>query len=86
MHIMYKATLDKIKNGEALRTSTVSGHALEFPEVGKSFRLVADAIVPGAEARFVITSEVQRIEQEDTSYVLYTLNSVYRVTIEDLGA
>ena len=79
---MYKVTLERIKNGVALRSDAITGYTTNLPETGKSFQLVAESATPGADGRFVTTSTVQSIEQTEHTYLFRTLNSVYHVTVE----
>ncbi len=50
------------------------------PEVGKTFDMIASTPNPDADARFVSTSTVQKVEKlTDTSYRFETHNSIYEV-------
>jgi len=55
------------------------------PEVGKTFDMIAETPNPDADARFVSTSEIKKVEKlEENKYRFETLNSVYEV--EFLGS
>lgn len=78
----YVVKLIKLSNNKNnLRTSEVEGISDELPTVGKTFRLVANPVVDGADARLVITSEIKNVEKAGNEYTLETLNSMYKLEI-----
>lgn len=78
----YVVKLTKLSdNQNSLRTNEVEGISDELPVIGRPFRLVANPIVEGADARLVITSEIKNIEKTENQYVFNTLNSQYKLEI-----
>lgn len=72
------------ENKNALRTNSVMGEFVEYPEVGMPFFLFGKALDmtdPGY-FRQVNTSVVQEVKKIDTGIEFRTLNSVYR--LEDI--
>lgn len=80
---MYKGRLTRIQNGSALRTDAVDGYFTSFPEVGRSFVLVGEALDPDIQAaggrREVRTSPVVMVGEDGT---FRTENSTYRLDLE----
>lgn len=73
--------LSKILGGSNIRTDTVIGTCINYPEVGKVFECIAPPIVENSRARVISTSEIQKIEYVDDKYIIHTLNSIYELDI-----
>ena len=73
--------LAKVKGGEALRTDEVVGMFEHEPMRGQRFTMAAAPLTPGAFARLVTTSLVEKIVPGDYGEVIvHTENSVYAFT------
>ena len=78
-----KVKLTKLIGGEYIRTSTVDGEAECLPVVGRPFFMFAESVAFEGGVRIVNTSDVQNITIDDTgSYILETLNSTYKLSIQ----
>ena len=64
-----------------LRTSDVFGSFAELPEVGKTFEMLADSLTAGCTCRYVSTSPVASVGNEDGKYLFTTQNSFYRLEV-----
>ena len=64
-----------------LRTSDVVGSFAELPEVGKTFEMLADSLTAGCTCRYVGTSPVVTVGNEDGKFLFTTQNSFYRLEI-----
>lgn len=64
-----------------LRTGGAEGVSNGLPpEVGKTFDMIAKSPNPEADARWVSTSEIKKVEKlTETKYRFETLNSIYEV-------
>lgn len=80
---MYKVVLYKITGGNSVRTSTVEGMCVSLPKKGEAFNIVARPFVDGSVARVVSTSEVQEITEIDSGVIIKTLNSTYKVEVNN---
>ena len=65
----------------ALRTPEVKGLTANMPEVGESFRLIADAL-EGFGVRVVTTTEVTKVEQQESGDIVFNTKtgSTYKVS------
>lgn len=56
-----KCKLTKVKGGKALRTDTVEGSCVAFPEEGACFEMIAQPLDPLASFRAVNTSPIVKL-------------------------
>lgn len=56
-----KCLLTKIKGGDALRTKTIEGHFLYYPEIGHQFYMVGKGLTPGSSFRIFNTSDLVEV-------------------------
>ena len=90
-----KVKLIRVNGGEALRSDSVIGDAIELPKVGSRFIVVAEPITSGANMRYIRTSEIKKVDQSvewsesekafigSNLYVFETESgSVYQVEVE----
>jgi hypothetical protein len=79
----YRVLLEKVSNGEALRTSSVTGMCFQLPVVNQPFKVFGEPLTSGTDVRMVSTSLVQEVnvDKDKGLYVVKTLNSTYNVTI-----
>ncbi len=85
----FNVTLEKISSKNLgpfpLRTDIVVGYTKALPEVGLEFAVIAEAFVPDAIARLVMTSMVTKVWKETTGTRFETeTGSVYEVRFKDL--
>lgn len=66
-----------------LRTSTIEGSFQELPEVGKTFEMLAASLTPGHTCRYIGTSPVVTVGNEDGKFLFTTQNSFYRLEITE---
>jgi hypothetical protein len=79
-----KVKLTKLIGGSQIRTDSVDGTTDLLPTVGQPFVMVAESLSFIGGFRLVNTSDVQKVTQDDTgAYILDTLNSTYKLTIEE---
>lgn len=64
-----------------LRTSDVTGSFAELPKVGKTFEMLADSLTAGCTCRYIGTSPVVTVGDEDGKYLFTTQNSFYKLEI-----
>lgn len=80
-----KVQLIKLDGGKNLRTSTVEGVCVNYPEEGKPFTMVGDSLTDQGDLRIVQTSKVVKIERPESDkeeYILTTHSgSKYHVEI-----
>lgn len=79
--MIYNCRLTKLSdNPNATRTPGMEGWTLDLPEAGEKFYIVGKSLTSPenvADYRIIVTSKVQRIENE----VFWTENSQYRLEI-----
>jgi len=79
---MHSVILSKVKGGTAIRTHTTDGRCYSLPTVGKSFEMFSDPLNKNASVRWITTSTVQQVTQEESCVIIETLNSTYKLEIK----
>lgn len=79
---MHNVIFSKVKGGTAIRTHTTDGHCYDLPTVGKSFEMFSDPIDKNASCRWITTSTVQKVTQDESCVIIETMNSTYKLEIK----
>lgn len=78
-----KCTLERVTNGAALRTPSITGECEYLPEPGQYFTMTAPPLESG-DLRVVTTSEVQEVEKTARGVMVFkTENSTYQLTVTE---
>ena len=78
--------LEKLStNPEGLRTNKVLGVAAHYPEVGRPFIMLGEALdkSQGANMRLICTTKVLTADRDGDVVVFTTRNSQYRATLTE---
>lgn len=77
---MYRVKITKVStNKNAMRTTDMEGKCIHLPQEGESFTVLGIGLEFGF--RNFTTSIVKSVVQNDDSYLIETLNSVYKVDV-----
>ena len=80
-----KGKLTKLSdNKNALRTNEIEGKFEHLPKVGQSFTIIGEPLKKGMLCRLVMTTAVEELlNPEYGVYILNTVNSTYRLEVDE---
>ena len=64
-----------------LRTNSIEGNFSVVPVAGVSFDMFGTPLTEGAHLRWIRTSTVKEVNQEEGKYIFKTLNSTYELQV-----